>query len=454
MEPFDLSIPDDLLSRSLAAIPVGGKGGWADLFLERCETIRAEWEGRSGVRITPGLREGFALRSVGPAQQRHLAVEGIDPDRIRAACRTFAAPGTPSAFPRVPDPEPETPPGPDQHLIATALQDAAAAVGRKIGPGASTQLVLDWRRRRIRIAASGQPVRSDTRTRAVLTLRLTSPERDFIVGRGADDLEALLKRDPAEQLVREVSEGWEERSEGREAPGGETVVVLARGTGGIFFHEACGHALEGDLILREASVFRSLAGERVAPDFVGAMDDSTQPGLEGSYAWDDEGSPGRGTILITRGILRTFLCDRVTGSRLGRETTGNGRRESFRDLPLPRMSNTFLMAGEEDPEEIIRQTRRGVYVERLAGGRVDTATGDFFFRGGAGRLIEEGRLTAPLRPFALAGNGLAALRSLDRIGSDLSFGTGAGSCGKEGQQIPVAVGQPTIRLRSLAVCPA
>jgi TldD protein len=183
------------------------------------------------------------------------------------------------------------------------------------------------------------------------------------------------------------------------------------------------------------------------------MDDSSQPTLEGSYACDDEGSPCRGTILIARGVLKAFLTDRITGGCLGRGTTANGRRESFRDLPLPRMSNTFLMAGTDDPEEIVKGTAAGVYVERLDGGRVDTATGDFTFRAGAGHLIEEGHLTAPLRPFAIAGNGLAALRLLDRIGSDLSFGTGAGSCGKEGQQVPVAVGQPTIRLRSLSVRP-
>jgi TldD protein len=194
-------------------------------------------------------------------------------------------------------------------------------------------------------------------------------------------------------------------------------------------------------------------GERVAPEFVGAMDDSGQPGLEGSYLFDDEGSPSRGTVLIASGKLVAFLTDRISGGQLGRGTTGNGRRESFRDLPLPRMSNTFLMAGGDDPEEILRETPRGIFIRRLEGGRVDTATGEFLFRADSGNLIEEGRMTAPLRPFTIAGNSLAALRGIERVGRDLDFGTGAGSCGKEGQSIPVAVGQPTLRLSSLMIRP-
>ena len=242
-------------------------------------------------------------------------------------------------------------------------------------------------------------------------------------------------------------------AEARDAPEGELPIVLAAGTGGVFFHEACGHSLEADLVLRGDSPFRALLGERVAAPFVSAMDDATQPGLEGSYDFDDEGCPARGNVLIARGVLKAFLADRITGARLGRGSTGSGRRESYRDTPLPRMSNAFLMAGEDDPEAILRETPRGILVSRLEGGRMDPATGDFRFRASAGRLIEAGKPTAPLRPFTLAGNGLAALRAVARVGSDLSFGDGTGSCGKDGQQLPVAAGLPTILLASLAVRP-
>jgi len=335
-------------------------------------------------------------------------------------------------------------------LTARAL---AEDLSRRIPGSVAFSLSLHWRRRSIRVASPGGRVRSDRATRALLTLRLLSAADEFLVGLGAPDLDPLLARHPVERLGREAAAFLEMEGDRSEAPEGETTVVLGPGTGGVFFHEACGHALEGDLVLKNASVFRDLRGRRVAAEFVGAMDDSSQPGLEGSYACDDEGSPGRGTVLIARGVLKAFLTDRMTGGCLEMGTTGNGRRESFRDLPLPRMSNTFLMAGTDDPEEIVRETPEGIYVERLDGGRADTTTGDFLFRASAGRRIEAGRLTAPLRPFSLVGNGLEALRSLDRVGSDLSFGTGSGSCGKEGQQIPVAVGQPTIRLRSIYVRP-
>ena len=452
MECPEFPLPDDLLAHAVAEIPMPAEDAWAELFLERTETLRGEWDPRAGLRLSRGVREGFAVRTVGASDQRHFSEEGLDPERILAACRgarDSASRPPPSALPEERPPELEE----ERRGIASVLESTGAAISSRPLVRDSFSLTLEWRRRRIRVASSRQPVRSDMTTRAILTLRLASPLPEIAVGLGAAGLDPLLRRNPADHLTREVAMRIEERKEERDAPEGETTVIFAPGTGGVFFHEACGHALEADTVLRQASVFRSLLGSRVAPEFVGAKDDSSRPGLEGSYAFDDEGSSCRDTVLIARGILKTFLADRITGHCLGKGTTGNGRRESFRDLPLPRMSNTFLMAGEDDPEEIVRQTPRGIYVERLDQGRADTASGDFVFRAGSGRLVEEGRLTTPLRPFSIAGSGLAALRALDRIGSDLSFGTGAGSCGKEGQQIPVAVGQPTIRLRSLAVRP-
>lgn len=457
MESPEFTLPDDLLALAAAEIPVPADGGWAELFLERTETLRGEWDPRAGFRLSRGIREGFAVRTVGSSDQRHFSEEGLDPDRILAACRGARDSAWRPPPPTEPEEKPleERPPELEEECrgIASVLESTGAAFSSRPLGRDSFSLALEWRRRRIRVASSRQPVRSDMTTRAILTLRLAPPLPEVAVGLGAAGLDPLLGRNPADHLTREAAMRIEERKEDRDAPEGETMVIFAPGTGGVFFHEACGHALEADMVLRQASVFRNLLGSRVAPEFVGARDDSSRPGLEGSYAFDDEGSCCRDTVLIARGILKTFLADRITGRCLGKSTTGNGRRESFRDLPLPRMSNTFLMAGEDDPEEIVRQTPRGIYVERLDQGRADTASGDFVFRAGSGRLVEEGRLTAPLRPFSIAGSGLAALRALDRIGSDLSFGTGAGSCGKEGQQIPVAVGQPTIRLRSLAVRP-
>lgn len=450
-DPLAELFPDRFLKQALAAVP-GESGGWAELFLELSDTLRGEWDSRSGCRMLRGLREGFAVRRVGPAEQRHLSVEGLHAGRILAACRGFEAPVEAGAPPvREEDAAGETG---EAKEIAAALESIAAALARGLGEGIPFFLSLDRRRRRIALVSSGHRPRRDATSRAVLTCRLAAPAGEVALGAGGADLPALQGDHRPEALVADALLLLEEKRDARDAPEGETAVVLAPGTGGVFFHEACGHALEGDLVLREASVFRSLIGERIAPEFVRAMDDSTRPGLEGSYACDDEGTAGRGTVLIAGGRLRAFLTDRISAGRLGRPPTGNGRRETFRDLPLPRMSNTFLTAGEEDPEEILRSTSRGIFVRHLEGGRVDTATGEFLFRADSGNLIEEGRLTAPLRPFTIAGNGLAALRGIERVGADLYFGTGAGSCGKEGQKVPVAVGQPTLRLGSLFIRPA
>ncbi len=451
-DPLAELFPDRFLKQALAAVP-GEPGGWAEIFLESSETLRGEWNTRSGCRMLRGLREGFAVRRVGASEQRHLSVEGLHPGRILAACRDLEAPPAAGA-PPVRESDAAEAPGEEANGIAAALESIAGVVARRLGEGISFSLSLERRRRRIALVSSRHRPRRDSTSRAVLTCRLSPPAGEIAVGAGGVDPAALLRDHPPEALAAEALFLLEEGRDARDAPEGETAVVLAPGTGGVFFHEACGHALEGDLVLREASVFRSLIGERIAPEFVGAMDDSTRPGLEGSYACDDEGTVGRGTVLIAGGRLRAFLTDRISAGRLRRAATGNGRRESFRDLPMPRMSNTFLTAGDGDPEEILRSTPRGIFVRHLEGGRVDTATGEFLFRADSGNLIEEGRLTVPLRPFSIAGNGLAALRGIERVGADLYFGTGAGSCGKEGQKIPVAVGQPTLRLGSLLVRPA
>lgn len=424
-DPLATLFPDEFLISAVAEVPVQRKGGWAELFLERCETTRGEWDARAGLRILPGIREGFALRRADGSRQEHFAVEGLDPDWILAACRNPAAPPA-GDFP----PEREIPPaeGPEEaeRCIVSMLRTLSEQIEASVAGGPGLSLSLERRQRSVAVISPGQAPRRECTTRAVLTCRLPSLSGEFTFGAGAPDLDLLLERHPPERLAREIHLHGEWEREARDAPEGESVVLLAPGTGGVFFHEACGHALEGDLVIRGASNFRDLLGERVAPEFVGAMDDSSRPGLEGSYRFDDEGSPSRGTVLIAGGKLAAFLTDRVSGGRLGSGTTGNGRRESFRDLPLPRMSNTFLTAGGANPEEILRETPRGIFVRRLEGGRVDTATGEFLFRADSGNLIEGGRMTAPLRPFSIAGNSLAALRGIERVGEISTSAPGRG----------------------------
>ena len=441
---------DAWIRRAVESAPVR-RGTWIDLFLERTTTLRCDWGEDRTARLTEGIREGFAVRSVESSQQHHFAEEGLEEARILAACRQATVEGSP---PAAPVPTGEGGADPVRTTLIELLPRLGEELGARFPDGKPPALSLEWRSREIAVAAPGRSVRRVSSTRAILTCRVWIGERELAFGVGGLDLEALLRRSPVDRLTGEIHQCRRAEREGEPAPPGEQVVILAPGTGGVFFHEACGHALEADLVLASGPGWKDRRGEKVAPEFVGAMDDATQPGLEGSYQCDDEGSPARGTVLIARGVLRGFLTDRITGEILGQGTTGNGRRESFRDPPLPRMSNCFLMAGEDDPEQILRDTPSGIYVQRLEGGRMDPATGDFLFQASAGVRIEEGRLTAPLRPFVLSGNGWRALGGIDRVGCDLSFGSGAGACGKEGQVVPVAAGQPTLRLRSLVVLPA
>jgi TldD protein len=233
------------------------------------------------------------------------------------------------------------------------------------------------------------------------------------------------------------------------APAGRMAVVLANGFGGVLFHEACGHGLEADYILKRASIWEGKLGRRVAGNHVFAYDDGIGPGLWGTSQCDDEGVPCSRTTLIEAGVLINYLTDRLRAQHLGLPLTGNGRRQDYRHLPYPRMTNTYFGPGQYSPDEIIADTPRGLYAKSLSGGEVDPATGDFVFGVAEGYLIEQGKVTGPVRGATLIGNGVEVLRSIDAIANDLEVKPGM--CGKEGQLVSVGSGQPTIRIRELTV---
>jgi TldD protein len=235
----------------------------------------------------------------------------------------------------------------------------------------------------------------------------------------------------------------------RPAPRGRLPVVLRRGAGGVLFHEACGHGLEADLVDKDASVFRGQVGDLVASPYVTLVDDGTYAREWGTYAVDDEGAPAQRNVLIQDGVLTDYMWDLVRARKHGRASTGNGRRETYQHLPMVRMTNTFLMPGDDDPDAIIRDTEHGLYCVALGGGQVDTATGDFVFGITEAYMIENGEVTEPVRAAQLIGNGPETLRMVDAVGND--FDTWAGTCGKEGQGVPVSSGQPTLRVAELTV---
>ncbi len=237
----------------------------------------------------------------------------------------------------------------------------------------------------------------------------------------------------------------------REAPAGEMEVVLGPGWPGILLHEAIGHGLEADFNRKGTSAFSGLIGKRVASEKCTVVDNGTLPSRRGSINVDDEGSPTQNTVLIEKGILKGYLSDKLSSKLMGMPDTGNGRRESYEHIPMPRMTNTYMLAGEDAPEDIIRSVNRGVYAVNFGGGQVDITSGKFVFSASEAYMIENGKITAPLKNCTLIGNGPDALTKVSMVGSDLQLDEGVGTCGKDGQSVPVGVGIPTIKLDKMTV---
>jgi TldD protein len=235
------------------------------------------------------------------------------------------------------------------------------------------------------------------------------------------------------------------------APAGAMTVVLGPGWPGILLHEAIGHGLEGDFNRKGVSAFTGRLGQKVASDLVTVVDDGTIPNRRGSLNVDDEGTPTSRTVLIEKGILRGYMQDKLNARLMGMGATGNGRRESYAHPPMPRMTNTFMLAGEDAPDDIIRSVDHGLYAVAFGGGQVDITSGKFVFSASEAYLIEGGRVTVPVKGATLIGNGPDALTRVSRVGADLQLDEGIGTCGKDGQSVPVGVGLPTIRIDGMTV---
>ena len=255
----------------------------------------------------------------------------------------------------------------------------------------------------------------------------------------------------AEDFAREAARQALINLEADEAPAGTMPVVLGPGWPGILLHEAIGHGLEGDFNRKGSSAFSGRLGEKVASPLCTVVDDGTLGGRRGSLSVDDEGTPTQCTVLIENGVLKGYMQDRHNARLMGMQPTGNGRRESFAHLPMPRMTNTYMLAGPHNPEEIIASVDRGLYAVNFGGGQVDITSGKFVFSASEAYLIEGGRVTRPVKGATLIGNGPDVLTRVSMVGDDLALDKGVGTCGKEGQSVPVGVGQPTLKIDSLTV---
>ncbi len=333
--------------------------------------------------------------------------------------------------------------------LLRACDERARAAGPEV---AQARIGYGETHREVEVFGSdGRAVRDD-RTRIRLSVQVVA-RRDGRVETGTDTRGGhagweLLEEDP-EEVADKAARRALTLLDAVDAPTGRLPVVVGNGFGGVLLHEAVGHGLEADAVQKDASVYAGRLGELVAPEFVTAYDDGSRTNAWGSEGVDDEGTPTQRTTVIQEGRLGSYLYDLLTARKDGVESTGNGRRESFRHLPVPRMTNTFFAPGDATPDELIGGVERGLYAVSFGGGQVEPATGDFVFGVSEGYLIENGRVTAPVRGATLVGNGLEALRAIDGIAGDLEIATGY--CGKAGQTVPAGVGQPHVRIRELTV---
>ena len=333
--------------------------------------------------------------------------------------------------------------------LLRACEERARSAGPEV---AQVRLGYGESRRLVEVYSSDGRAAADDRTRIRLSAQVVARRGDRVETgtdtRGGHVGFELLEEDP-EQVAENAARRALTLLDAVDAPSGRLPVVVGNGFGGVLLHEAVGHGLEADAIQKQASIYAGRIGDQLAADFVTAYDDGSRPNAWGSDGIDDEGTPTRRTTILEDGRLTSYLYDLLRARRDGVESTGNGRRESFRHLPVPRMTNTFFAPGGATPDELIGEVERGLYAVSFGGGQVEPATGDFVFGVSEGYLIEGGKVTSPVRGATLVGNGIEALGAIDGVADDLDIATGY--CGKAGQTVAAGVGQPHVRLRELTV---
>ena len=407
-----------------------------------------------GVRATSGEKTGFAysdelllpaLESAAAAA-RAIARQGQDRE-VQAWQRRAPTPLYPATDPTTSiDDEQKTRLLLEIDAATRALDPRVEQVMASLS--SSQDLVL--------VAASDGTIAADVRPLVRLNVSVIlavgdKREQGYAGGGARADLSYFLDGDLPMEFVREAVRQAVVQLEARPAPAGTMPVVLGPGWPGILLHEAVGHGLEGDFNRKGVSAFAGRVGQQVASKLCTIVDDGTMVNRRGSLTVDDEGTPSRRTVLVEDGVLRGYMQDKLNARLMGVEPTGNGRRESFAHIPMPRMTNTYMLAGPHDPAEIIASVERGLYAPNFGGGQVDITSGKFVFSASEAYLIEKGRITTPVKGAMLIGDGPEALRRISMVGNDLELDTGVGTCGKEGQSVPVGVGQPSLKIDELTV---
>lgn len=454
---------EESLVREVLRAALSSGGRFAEIFAEEKRSTQIRLDDHRIEELTRGLDRGAGIRVIAGDTTGYAYANRLDRDSLleSAEAAAAAARGTdrsepvdlrraqPTVVHPVEDPADSVPADRKVAWLREA-DDAARARGSEVrqvvvGYGDTVQRLLiasaegDWveeERHRVRLMVHVVAARGD-----VVQTGFDGP-----AGLGGAE---MLEAHPPAEVGAEAARMAVTMLDGVPAPAGEMPVVVGPAGGGVLFHEACGHGLEADTVGKEASVYRGKLGQRLASPLVTGVDDSTLPGGWGSFSFDDEGTPAARTVLFEDGELLSFLYDRFWSRKDEAPLTANGRRQSFAHLPIPRMTNTSIVPREGDPADLLADTTRGVYAKVLGGGQVSPATGDFVFGISEGYLIEEGEITRPVRGANLIGNGTAILQAVDAVAGD--FDAKPGTCGKDGQGVPVSTGSPTLRIARMTV---
>jgi TldD protein len=464
---FDrFGVAESNLSQLLETALAAG-GDYADLYFEHTSSSSLLVDESLVKTATEGISMGCGVRVVAGEQTGYAYTDDLAPERILKAARIAAriASGPAhistvglSALQTRHDFYPVVLPSTDRDLAdKLALVERADVAARAYDPRIKqVRVTYGDQIRHVMIAGSDgrivtdfQPlVRLNVFTIAQAGSNLQSGSSG---GGGRVGLEFFADGFAPEHFAQEAARQAIVQLDARHAPAGEMEVVLGPGWPGILLHEAIGHGLEADFNRKGISAFSGRLGQRVASEICTVVDDGTIPARRGSLNVDDEGEPTQKTVLIEKGMLRAYLQDKLSAGILKTTRTGNGRRESYEHIPMPRMTNTYMLAGADPPEEVIRSVRRGLYAVNFGGGQVDITNGKFVFSASEAYLIEDGQVTAPVKGATLIGDGPTVLTRVTAVGNDLKLDPGIGTCGKNGQSVPVGVGIPTIKISQLTV---
>ncbi|MEW6182941.1 MAG: TldD/PmbA family protein [Bacillota bacterium] len=447
-----------LLKETLDAALVRG-GDFADLFVEERQSTLIALEAGQVERVQSGLDRGAGVRVLSGESTAYAYTNDLSREGLLSAADTAAhafSQGNSGAVrdlrreTAAPEPDIDTVPLERKVEAVTAADKAARAADSAV-----KQVIVSYGDvlQRVTVANSEGVFVEDDRTRIRFTVNAVAAE-GAVIQTGfeslgtTDDFGTAFGERPPEELARAAAQRAAALVHARPAPSGRMTVVLSGEAGGTMVHEACGHGLEADLVQKGLSVYGGKSGA-VAAEHVTVIDDATLSGKYGSYRFDDEGTAARPVVLIDKGELRDFLYDRKTASKESRESNGHGRRESYQHKPIPRMGNTYIAPGKAPAEEIIRGVKNGFLVKKMGGGQVNTTNGDFVFEVAEGYLIKDGDVSELVRGATLTGNGPEVLKKVALVGRDLGFTVG--TCGKDGQGVPVSDAQPTLLIPELTI---